>query len=185
MLLNMMKGKAYFGTYLKSGGCIFFLKALVRKEFKAFESAFKAARSPYGGLLSDAMNGDNFEQKLDMAWNLYAQKKLGEAGFTDKWERAYIELDEFELVLGSMSVYHFGARYPCFSSVEPISVDWWHLRLHLYCGNKQVKAFEAVTLGAEEIKGLVVEEKVAENTIDLLNPEDIWRGMHPLKCMLA
>jgi len=186
VLLNVMKGKAYFGTYLKSGGCVFFLKALVRKEFKAFESAFKAARSPHGGLLSDAMKGDNFEQKRDMAWNLYAQKKLGEAGFTDKWERAYIELDEFELVLGSMSVYHFGARYPCFFPPEaPISVDWWHLRLHLYCGNKQVKASESVTLSAEEIKGLVVEEKVAENTIDLLNPEDIWRGMLPLQRMLV
>ena len=185
VLFNAMKGKAYFGTYLKSGGCVFFLKALVRKDFNAFESAFKAFRLPLGGLLSDAMKGKNYKQNLDMAWNLYAQKKLCEAGFAGKWERAYIELDEFELVLGSMSVYHFGAMYPCYSPVEPISEDWWHLRLHLYCGNKLVKASEAVTLSAEEIKGLVVEEKVAETTIDLLNPEDIWRGMLPLQRMLV
>ena len=58
------------------------------------------------------------------------------------------------------------ARYQCFfSPVEPLSQDWWHLRLHLYCGNKQVKAFETVTLGDNEIKGLVVEEKVAEASI--------------------
>ena len=48
-----------------------------------------------------------------------------------------------------------------------------------------MKASESVTLSAEEIKGLVVEEKVAENTIDLLNPEDIWRGMLPLQRMLV
>ncbi len=182
----MMKGKAYLGTYLKSGGCVFFLKALVRKEFKAFESAFEAFRLSDGRFLSAAMDGKKLDQKLDMAWNLYAQEKLRDAGFASKWERAYIELDEFELALGSMSVYHFGARYPCFFPPEaPISVDWWHLRLHLYCGNKQVKASESVTLSAEEIKGLVVEEKVAQNTIDLLNPEDIWRGMLPLQRMLV
>ena len=67
VLLNVMKDKAYFGTYLKSGGCVLFLKALVRKDFKPFESAFKDARSPDGRLLFNAMCGDNFDQKLDMA----------------------------------------------------------------------------------------------------------------------
>lgn len=158
---------------------------MVKKEFAAFERAFNSAISADGKLLADAMKGIRKEEKLDMAWNLYAQEKLTEAGFAGKWERAYIELDEFELVLGSMSVYHFGARYPCFSPVESIPVDWWHLRLHLYCGNKQVLASESVTLAAEEIKGHVVEEKVAEATVDLLNPVSTWFGMRPIRHKLV
>jgi hypothetical protein len=133
VLLNMMKGKAYLGTYLKSGGCVFFLKALVRKEFKAFESAFEAFRLSDGRFLSAAMDGKKLDQKLDMAWNLYAQEKLRDAGFASKWERAYIELDEFELALGSMSVYHFGARYPQRRRSQPAFIIIMIMKLISVC----------------------------------------------------
>jgi hypothetical protein len=109
--------------------------------------------------------------------------KGSSSGFADTWERAYIELDEFELALGSMSVYHFGARWPCFSKDEPIPLDWWHLRLHIYCGCKEVRPSEAVTLqvesGSDSIVNIVT-EAVSEFTVDLHQPAgEIWRCMLP------
>jgi hypothetical protein len=34
-----------------------------------------------------------------MAWGLYARRELTVLGFGSIWERAYLELDEFEMVL--------------------------------------------------------------------------------------
>jgi hypothetical protein len=101
-------------------------------------------------------------------------------GFGSIWERAYLELDEFEMVLASMAVCHFGAQYPCFSRQEPIPRDWWHLRLHLYVGNRLVLPQHAVSADAlrKEIKKHnVVEDPVASTTINLLNPPAHMRGL--------
>ncbi len=51
------------------------------------------------------------------------------------------------MFLGSMAVFHFGARYPCFCGQEPIPLDWWHLRLHLYIGSRLVRVEDAVADG--------------------------------------
>jgi hypothetical protein len=130
--------------------------------------------------LVEAMQGWSDQEKLDMAWGLYARRKLTEQRFGSIWERAYLELDEFEMVLASMAVCHFGAQYPCFSRQEPIPSDWWHLRLHLYVGNKLVLPNQVVLVDAEE-KELknhnVVEEPVASSTINLLKSPPHLRGL--------
>jgi hypothetical protein len=183
VLLNMNRGKAYLGTYLRSGGCVHFLKELVRTEYERFRVEFMSVRLPDGKLLSQEMRGRDPAENLDVAWKLYAEEKLKGSGFADTWERAYIELDEFELALGSMSVYHFGARWPCFSKDEPIPLDWWHLRLHIYCGCKEVRPSEAVTLQVESGSDAIVNsvtEAVSDFTVDLHQPSgEIWRGMLP------
>jgi len=185
VLLNMMPGKAYLGVYLNSGGCMHALKLLIKKDHEAFQAEFATASVDSGDSgsplrLVDAMQGRSDQEKLDMAWGLYARQKLAEQGFCSVWERVYLELDEFEMVLGSMAVYHFGARYPCFSRQEPIPRDWWHLRLHLYVGNRLVLPQHAVSADAlrKEIKKhTVVEDPVASTTINLLNPPAHMRGL--------
>jgi hypothetical protein len=134
VLLNMMPGKAYVGVHLNSGGCIHALKGLIEEDYDRFCDEFRASG------LADSMGRGTYEEKLDTAWGVYARKKLADMGFNQDWERAYLELDEFEMFLGSMSVFHFGSRYPCFSRPEPIPLDWWHLRLHMYVGNKFLRA---------------------------------------------
>ena len=177
VLLNMMPGKAYVGVHLNSGGCIHAIKRLIERDYTTFCSEFEAS-----GLAED-MKGRSFEEKLDMAWEEYACGELAKEGFDKDWERVYLELDEFEMFLGSMSVFHFGSRYPCFSRAEPIPLDWWHLRLHIYVGNKLIRAEKILDTGEETAKlvrnHVVVTEPVAMNTIDLVNPPPLWRGVLP------
>ena len=121
---------------LFQGGCIHALKLLIEKDYAAFQAEFATASVDSEGPgrpipLVEAMQGRSYQEKLDMAWGLYARRKLADQGFDRVWERVYLELDEFEMVLGSMALCHFGAQYPCFSRQEPIPNDWWHLRLHL------------------------------------------------------
>jgi len=124
VLLNMMpQGYAYVGVHLNSGGCIHALKNLIRKDYKEFCQQFGTAMTDDGRRLQDAMKGQSYQDKLDMAWELYAVEKLAEGGFTEKFQRVYFELEEFEMFLGSMAVFHFGARYPCFCGQEPIPLD--------------------------------------------------------------
>jgi len=186
VLLNMMPGKAYLGVYLNSGGAIHALKLLIEKDYAAFGAEFAEASTASvdsggpGRRLVGAMQGRSYQEKLDMAWGLYARRKLTVLGFCSIWERAYLELDEFEMVLASMAVCHFGAQYPCFSRQEPIPSDWWHLRLHLYVGNKLVLPNQVVLVDAveKELKNHnVVEEPVASSTINLLKPPPHLRGL--------
>ena len=175
VLFNMMPGKAYVGVHLNSGGCIHALKRLIDRDYARFCTEFEASG------LADEMNGRSDEEKLDMAWGEYARRELAKLYFDKPWERVYLELDEFEMFLGSFSVFHFGSRYPCFSQVEPIPRDWWHLRLHLYIGNKLIRAEKIVDTEKETAKlvrdHVVVTEPVANNTIDLANPPPVWRGV--------
>ena len=185
VLLNMMPGKAYFGVYLNSGGCIHALKLLIEKDYAAFQAEFATASVDSEGPgwpipLVEAMQGRSYQEKLDMAWGLYARRKLADQGFDRVWERVYLELDEFEMVLGSMALCHFGAQYPCFSRQEPIPNDWWHLRLHLYVGNKLVRPVQVVLvdeLQKEMKKHNAVVEPVASSTINLLKPPPHMRGL--------
>jgi hypothetical protein len=175
VLLNMMPGKAYVGVHLNSGGCIHALKRLIERDYAKFCDDFKESG------LEQTMKGRSYEEKLDMAWGVYARRELTKEGFDKEWERVYLELDEFEMFLGSMSVFHFGSRYPCFSRDEPIPLDWWHLRLHMYVGNKLLPADKILDTGKDTAKKVlnhvVVEEPVADNTIDLVNPPAPWRGL--------
>jgi hypothetical protein len=188
VLLNMMRGKAYVGVYLNSGGCINALKKMRIKDYEEFKSQFAKAKTRDGRMLSDVMKGRTNDENLDMAWDEYAQNRLRELGFANKFERAYIELDEFEMFLGSMSVYHFGARYPCLVPLESINADSWHLRLHLYIGNMQVRVSEAVEDGRafkrQNLGNIVTDEPVAQNTINLLQLPTRMRAMRTARLFL-
>ena len=183
-----MRGKAYVGVYLNSGGCINALKKLAERDYEEFKRQFADAVTEDGRKLCDAMKGGSYEKNLDMAWDEYAINKLSELGFAKKFERAYIELDEFEMLLGSMSVYHFGARYPCFVPPESINADSWHLRMHLYIGNMRVPVAEAVEDSVEfkrrNAGNIVTDEPVAKNTIDLLNLPPPMRAMRTARLYL-
>ena len=184
VLLNMMPGFAYLGVHLNSGGCIHALKNLVRRDYKEFCQQFASAKAVDGQQLSDAMKGRSYQENLDMAWELYAYGELAKQGFTKKFQRAYVELEEFEMLLGSMAVYHFGARYPCFCGREPIPLNWWHVRLHIYIGNKLVPVEDAVSTDKEFLKSVknknVASDPIEKHTIDPFDPPVGWRGLLPV-----
>ena len=110
VLLNMMPGMAYVGVHLNSGGCIHALKNLVRRDYKEFSQQFELAVTVDGRRLQDAMKGRSYQEKLDTAWELYACEELAKLGFTKTFKRVYVELEEFEMFLGSMAVFHFVLR---------------------------------------------------------------------------
>jgi hypothetical protein len=180
----MMRGKAYVGVYLNSGGCINALKKLVSTDYTTFEAQFRTAVTDDSKLLQECMKGGTYEENLAMAWDAYAEAKLKELGFAERFKRVYIELDEFEMFLGSMSVFHFGARYPCFVPLEDMPPGAWHLRWHLYTGNMLVRvdeAFEESTEFLKAAKGKVfTDEPVEKNTIDLFTLPDHHRGLRPV-----
>jgi hypothetical protein len=184
VLLNMMPGFAYLGVHLNSGGCIHALKNLVRRDYKEFCQQFASAKAVDGQQLSDAMKGRSYQENLDMAWELYAYGELAKQGFTKKFQRAYVELEEFEMLLGSMAVYHFGARYPCFCGREPIPLNWWHVRLHIYIGNKLVPVEDAISTDKEFLKSVknknVASDPIEKHTIDPFDPPAGWRGLLPV-----
>ena len=184
VLLNMMPGFAYFGVHLNSGGCIHALKNLIRRDYKDFCQQFASAKAVDGRLLSAAMKGRSYQENLDMAWELYACDELAKQGFTKKFQRAYVELGEFEMLLGSMAVFHFGARYPCFCGREPIPLNWWHVRLHMYIGNRLVPVEDAVSTDDEFLKEAknknVASDPIAKHTVDPFDPPAHWRGLLPV-----
>ena len=184
VLLNMMPGFAYLGVHLNSGGCIHALKNLVRRDYQEFCQQFASAKAVDGQQLSDAMKGRSYQENLDMAWELYAYGELAKQGFTKKFQRAYVELEEFEMLLGSMAVYHFGARYPCFCGREPIPLNWWHVRLHIYIGNKLVPVEDAISADKEFLKSVknknVASDPIEKHTIDPFDPPVGWRGLLPV-----
>ena len=184
VLLNMMPGFAYLGVHLNSGGCIHALKNLVRRDYQEFCQQFASAKAVDGQQLSDAMKGRSYQENLDMAWELYAYGELAKQGFTKKFQRAYVELEEFEMLLGSMAVYHFGARYPCFCGREPIPLNWWHVRLHIYIGNKLVPVEDAISTDEEFLKSVknknVASDPIEKHTIDPFDPPVGWRGLLPV-----
>lgn len=186
-----MQGTAYLGVHLNSGGCIADLKQLIQTDYAEFERQFDEAKTMDGRSLSEAMEGRTRQENLDMAWDLYARAELEKKGHTEKFERAYIELEEFEMFLGSMSVFHFGARYPCFPEIEEIPDNWWHARLHFYVGNMLVRKTEAAAAGAEQFEKenryrTFANEPVADNTIDLSElPQRVWRGLRTARLYLT
>jgi hypothetical protein len=136
MLVNLMPGKSYLGIFLGSGGCINAMRKLIEEEYDGFESVFHND-------LTKLMKGTDEEEKLERAWRIYSRRRLEELGFGDKWKRAYLELDEFDLFMGSYSVFHFGARFPLFfgdDALRAVPLEWYNLRLHLYSGDKDVPA---------------------------------------------
>ena len=142
MLVNLMPGKSYLGIFLGSGGCVDAMRELIEKEYDHFESAFWSD-------LKRVMKGTDDEEMLERAWRIYSRWRLEELGFKAEWKRAYLELDEFDLFMGSYCVFHFGARFPLFfgdDALRQVPVEWYNLRLHLYSGDKFVPRGQSAVL---------------------------------------
>jgi hypothetical protein len=143
LLMSMMcNDPAYVGVFLHSGKCVYEIRQLEKENYTLFCEQFQSVPSPLGNgtLLKDVMPGDSEAEKLATAWTLWTQHKLFEKdpSYTRPWQRAYIKLDEFMIFVGSMSVVHFGARYPMRfgdDALQPCKPNLWNLRLHLYIGD--------------------------------------------------
>ena len=137
---NLTRGKGYFGAILGSAGYIHPLKKLSREEFAPFRREFKEYRCPgdlQGRKLIDVMPGTDTRLKLRAAWRIYAFRKLSQLGIVGgPWKRAYIEMAEGVMAICSMSLLHFGSRFPLYFDNRPVPDDLWHLRLHMYIGSK-------------------------------------------------
>ena len=164
MLVNLMPGKSYVGIFLGSGGCINAMRKLIEEEYDGFEHVFHND-------LKQLMKGTDEEEMLERAWRIYSRRRLEEQGFGGKWQRAYLELDEFDLFMGSYSVFHFGARFPLFfgdNALRLVPVHWYNLRLHLYSGDKFVPA------GQSGISQNGHEQDVQNGTIPLEDPIPLY-----------
>jgi hypothetical protein len=166
MLMNLMPGKSYLGIYLGSGGCINAMRKLIEEEYDDFESAFKSD-------LKQGMKGTDEEEKLERAWRIYSRWRLAELGFAAEWKRAYLELDEFDLFMGSYSVFHFGARFPLFfgdDALRQVPVHWYNLRLHLYSGDKNVPAGQSGFCQNGHVQAVQNDTIPLEDPIPLYDP---------------
>ena len=160
MLVNLMPGKSYLGIFLGSGGCINAMRELIEVEYDDFESAFKSD-------LARQMKGTDDVEKLERAWRIYSRWRLEALGFGAEWKRVYLELGEFDLFMGSFSVFHFGARFPLYFGDDaflPVPSDWYNLRLHLYSGDKYVPA------GQSNVQLRGHKQPVQNDTIALEDP---------------
>ena len=135
MLVNLDPGKSYIGVYLGSGPCVAAMRTLIEDgDYDQFEKVFESD-------LNGKMKGNNPEEKLERAWRIYSRWRLIRLDLGGEWERAYLEMDEFDILFGSYNMFHFGARFPLFfgdDALRPVPVDWYSLRLHLYSGNTWV-----------------------------------------------
>ena len=160
MLVNLMPGKSYLGIFLGSGGCINAMRKLIEDEYDNFEVKFNSD-------MKDKMKGTDVVEKLERARRIYSRWRLTALGFGGEWKRAYLELDEFDLSMGSFSVFHFGARFPLFfgdDALLHVPADWYNLRLHLYSGDKDVPA------GQSNVHLLGHKQAVQNDTISLEAP---------------
>ena len=132
---------------------------LIEEEYDNFEVEFNSD-------MKDKMKGTDDVEKLERAWRIYSRWRLTALGFGDEWKRAYLELDEFDLFMGSFSVFHFGARFPLFfgdDALLHVPADWYNLRLHLYSGDKDVPAGQSNV----RLRGYVVACIIALATLNL------------------
>jgi hypothetical protein len=139
-LMNITRGRGGLGIVLNSAEWIHALKKLSREEFVQFRQEFYQFPCPgdqAGRKLIDVMPGDDERLKLRAAWRLYAVRKLSMQGIIEKpWKRAYVEMAEGVMAICSMSLLHFGTRFPLFFDNRPVPDNLWHLRLHMYIGSK-------------------------------------------------
>jgi len=160
MLVNLDPGKSYLGVYLGSGPCVAAMRTLIETDYDKFEQLFQRE-------LQHRMKGGDPVERLERAWRIYSQWRLAGLGLGGEWERAYLEMDEFDILFGSYNMFHFGARFPLFfgdDALRPVPVDWYSLRLHLYSGNTWVPA------GQSNVCRNGHTQDVQDGTTDLSDP---------------
>jgi hypothetical protein len=168
-VINLTPGKGYIGAVLNSAGFIHPLKKLSREEFAQFKREFNELPCPgdeEGRKLIEVMPGSDVGLKLRAAWRIYAVRKLSQQGVDVKrpWTRAYIEMAKGVMAICSMSLLHFGTRFPLFFDNRPVPDNLWHLRLHMYIGSKLRPRLEG--------EG-TLQDQVQDATVDIF--ED-WEG---------
>ena len=176
LLMNMMcNDPTYLGVFLYSGPCMYAIRKLRDEHYTAFCEQFETMKSVTedGKFLKDVMPGVSKAEKLATAWSLWTQFKLHDMGFAKPWRRAYIKLDEFMIYVGSMSVVHFGARYPMRfgdSALEPCQFNLWNLRLHLYIGDFTVVSSDQGQRRADDVAAQLT-------TVDLVSHPVFQAGL--------
>ena len=191
MWLNLMASIAYFGMYLFSGGAVHFVKMLKKDGvYKQFCDKFPSVRSakdptkflrdtflegsssiPFSSAMLELLltlkmtvSGASYAEKLATAWACYVQRRLHAAGFRNEWVRIYAEVLEFYFIVGSLSLVHFGPRFPLlFGGVGPTEEDW-SVRLHRYITDDIYRVNEEVE---KETGHRFDSEEVEEHTVDI------------------
>ena len=177
VLMNLMSGKSYLGVYLGSGSCVEAMRTLIDEGwYDAFENFFTRH-------LVEKMSGTDPKEKLERAWRIFSMEKLKEQGLEGMWKRAYLELDEFHLFVGSYGVFHFGARFPLFfgdDALRDVPLDWFSLRLHLYSGDDWVPAKDSNMCAAGHRHPVQAETIALEDPIPLMGGSREWKpAFHP------
>ena len=161
--VTSLASKGSFGVIVNSAGFIHPLKKLSRDEFIPFKrdfNEFPRPGDPEGRKLIDMMPGGDARLKLRAAWRLYSVRRLSQQGIVLKpWKRAYIEMAEGVTAICSMSMLHFGTRFPLYFDNRPVPDDLWHLRLHMYIGSKLRPLLEGEA-------GIVLDQ-VQDKTVDI------------------
>jgi hypothetical protein len=171
MWLNLMASAAHFGMYLFSGGPVHFVKMLKKdgvydrfcEQFPTVRSVKDPARYlkdtflegsssiPFSSAMLELLltlqmidSGASYAEKLATAWACYVQRRLHEEGFRKKWVRVYAEIPEFYFIVGSLSLVHFGPRFPLlFGGDQPEHEDW-SVRIHRYITDDTYRVCEEV-----------------------------------------
>jgi hypothetical protein len=146
------ENKSYLGVYLYSAGCISAIRKLAEKYYDSFVKKFQEHLVD-GKRLCECMKGPSQAEKLSIAWSVFVNQELVKQKKSDHWKRVYVEVDEFEAIIASLSTVHFGARFPlkfgeqAKETLRTLS----HVRMHSYLGRRV----------------LTSSERVQETTIDL------------------
>ncbi len=159
---------AYLGIYVNSAKCVSEIKRITGDEYKQFSEEFDAARSTKtpGQLLVDVMKGTSRDEKQWVAWSYYILRRLKSAGFNDLWERKYVKASEFQAVVASLSLVHFGARFPMTFEGPPLDKfqNLYQIRMHSYLGRTWIRTRSLNESGAHYEK-----DDIETKTLDICN----------------
>jgi hypothetical protein len=157
---------AYLGIYVNSARCISEVKRIAGEEYEQFSDEFFRASNSRGQLLVDVMKGSSRGEKLWIAWSYYIVQRLKAAGFNDLWERKYVKASEFEALVASLSIVHFGARFPfTFEDAPPNQFQrLYQLRMHSYIGETWIRSSSVEESGAH-----METDHIETKTVDIRN----------------
>jgi hypothetical protein len=159
---------AYLGIYVNSAKCVSEVKRIAGEEYKQFSEEFDKARSTKtpGRQLVDVMKGSSRDEKLWIAWSYYILQRLKSAGVNDLWTRKYVKASEFQAVVASLSLVHFGARFPMIFEGPPPDKfqNLYQIRMHSYLGRTWIRATSLNASGAHFER-----DDIETKTLDICN----------------
>lgn len=141
------ENQSYLGVYLNSARCISAIKKLGSECYEDLKNAISAWTLPDESSLLKRIEWGSFSEKLSIVWSDFVQCQLRKQKIDQTWKRAYLEIDEFEGIIASLSTVHFGARFPMVFEGGPVgthSAGISHLRMHSYIGREVATSDQAV-----------------------------------------